>query len=130
MDLQVRHPLTYEHACSSHATAQLNTVCVPLSCVLRRNIWANKAALILFNKSPQEFLGLQYGSPVFGTVSKDDVATFIALNDLVHQEVEVWNDNGSILLVQSALKPKYGSKTHSGPDDGDVFCVARKAINM
>lgn len=70
------------------------------SCALRQNIWANKAALILFNKSSQEFLGLQYGSPPLGTVSKDDIATFVALNDLVHQEVEVCNDSHGTLLMQ------------------------------
>lgn len=78
--------------------------CVCRSCALRQNIWANKAALILFNKSPQEFLGLQYGSPPFGTVSKDDVATFVALNDLVHQEVEVCNDSHNTLLMQQVSR--------------------------
>ncbi|DBA92091.1 hypothetical protein WJX77_006602 [Trebouxia sp. C0004] len=59
------------------------------SCSSRRNIWANRTALQLFRTNIQEFLALDYISPVAGSVSKDDFATFNSLNSLVHEEVEV-----------------------------------------
>jgi len=61
------------------------------SCSSRRNIWANKTALQLFRTNIQEFIALDYASPAAGTVSKDDFATFNALNSLVHEEVEVFS---------------------------------------
>ena len=59
------------------------------SCASRRNIWANRTALQLFNKNIQQFIALDYTSPAAGSVSKDDFATYNALNSLVHEEVEV-----------------------------------------
>lgn len=59
------------------------------SCSSRRNIWANRTALQLFRTNIQEFIALDYTSPVAGSVPKDDYATFNALNSLVHEEVEV-----------------------------------------
>ena len=59
------------------------------SCASRRNIWANRTALQLFKINIQQFIALDYTSPVAGSVSKDDFATFNALNSLVHDEVEV-----------------------------------------
>lgn len=61
------------------------------SCCSRRNIWANRTALQLFRTNIQEFIALDYTSPVAGSVSKDDFATFNALNSLVHEEVEVFS---------------------------------------
>lgn len=104
---EVNRPLwIYRYAPSyayrNYRTAKAQSSHLLLSCGQRRNIWANKAALILFNKSPQEFLSLQYSSPSYGAVSKDDFATFIALNDLVHQEVEVCKHKQTTKRLQVA----------------------------
>ncbi|KAL3146282.1 3',5'-cyclic-nucleotide phosphodiesterase pde1 [Trebouxia sp. C0010 RCD-2024] len=59
------------------------------SCSSRRNIWANRTALQFFNKNIQQFVALDYSSPVAGSVTKEGFAAFNALNSLVHEEVEV-----------------------------------------